>query len=828
MMRNGSQHCPDHSVLRNLGNCDLDDDGSQRPDEQLEQHIESCVRCQEFLQDLASAERETVTPLLKGVDRSDVDLDVNPLPEIEGFRLERELGRGGGSVVYLAEDLTTSRLIALKRIHVDAKSNEAERLRWLDEVRIAAKMEHHNVVRLYRVEETPECFLLVFEYVAGGTLRSWLDQPATPLQIAQFISVIASAVDQIHKRGVLHLDLKPSNILIDVSAGTTWDSIVPKVADFGIASSRQSQSTDAGRERQIRGTPSYMAPEQVLGDPTLLSPATDVYGLGGILFTLLTGVPPFCGETSTGVVRQVMDAEIDWGTSGLDKIPEGLRQMTERCLAKHPEDRYESCAHLALELQSWIVRQHSAGTHGIRFLIPAILLVLVLVLALNRPGSSPNGLKSSAEPSNAVVSGASIPLTINEWADEITRDAAAFGPDRAARLLESTRFHNRRVLSESPVSFEDCLRYGTLELRAAERFTEGLNKTMHAVAVDLLDTSVELLKKANELQPDDQVALTELIAARFMYGYLRDTSDVIVPQRRFEQFRRNGRILVDTAPLLNRLRDNRSRVFWAVSFIDYFRSLTWDFRWSRESTEAAMFETYELEFWDQLSDASESPDLWIRHGLFPSRVQDNDWPELSLGDWVLEENQLNLDQEKLFAFMGDQFWCMESSVGTEHSGGKFLDALSASSSQIILDNTLQFMEQQQIRDQDLLLDVLHGRLTSSITGISTYLRRQGLLDDAEVIQKAYLSLAEECVSRFPRNEHSYLCVCEAHLQAWKNALRRNDDESAIIALKASLSAAEKALEVAPDSPRARFQVADRIKRLTRFQKQDDHSQARTK
>jgi serine/threonine protein kinase len=358
--------CPDLSVLLQLllnDSTKAHSSADSIPEESLEQHIESCKTCQTVLQNAAFRERRTLAPLLDIRTRA-LNNDVGDSRgglnhEIPGFRIERELGRGGGAVVFLAEDLTTSRMVALKVIVTEPETNSEMRVQWLEEVRLAARIEHQNVVRLYHVEETAGYFVLVFEYVAGGTLQNWKKIPATPIQIARLIHTIALAVHQIHQQGILHLDLKPSNILIDASAGESWDSIQPKVSDFGISNWSHPNESKARGRKSGRGTPAYMAPEQVFGEPALLSPATDVYGLGGLLLTLLTGSPPFGGSSSIQIIREVIESPATVWDEQTRNLPEGLREITLRCLQKHPEHRYSTTKELADDLHDWITQNEA-------------------------------------------------------------------------------------------------------------------------------------------------------------------------------------------------------------------------------------------------------------------------------------------------------------------------------------------------------------------------------------------------------------------------------------------------------------------------------------
>ena len=219
-------------------------------------HIDQCRECQEFLNQRVQDGLETLTPhpaTLPGPET---------VPQIAGFTIEREFGRGAMGVVYLARRATPSRLVALKLLPGGRRAGPRERRQWLREAEAASLVRHPNIVTLYEVGEADDCFLLVLEYLPGGTLADRLCGPLMPMIAARLMETIARAVHHIHRHGQLHLDLKPSNILLDGDAGAGWETIIPKVSDFGIARTADPGTTDTGGVG-AGGTPPYMAPEQI-------------------------------------------------------------------------------------------------------------------------------------------------------------------------------------------------------------------------------------------------------------------------------------------------------------------------------------------------------------------------------------------------------------------------------------------------------------------------------------------------------------------------------------------------------------------------------------
>ncbi len=279
--------CPEPAELARLGRGA--DAGSCPPE--WSAHIEDCPRCRDFLDRCA----------VRGLDSFDASRTAGTmapgmLPSIDGFTIERELGRGAMGVVCLAHRDMPKRQVALKLLPGGRRAGSQERRQWLREAEAAAAVRHPHIVTLYEAIVTDDWFLLALEYVPGGTLGHRLTEPLLPRTAARMAEMIARAVHHIHRSGLLHLDLKPSNILLDGDGGAGWDGLVPKVTDFGIARAVDAAATDTGGAL-LGGTPSYMAPEQVTSPRIDMTAAADIHGMGAILYHMLTGRPPYQGAT---------------------------------------------------------------------------------------------------------------------------------------------------------------------------------------------------------------------------------------------------------------------------------------------------------------------------------------------------------------------------------------------------------------------------------------------------------------------------------------------------------------------------------------------------
>jgi predicted Ser/Thr protein kinase len=270
----------------------------------------------------------------------------NLYPQVQGYRIQRELGRGGMGVVYLAEQISLNRLVALKMLTVGAGSDEAE-ARIRQEAAALAKVAHPNIVSVYEVGQADGLTYFALEYLAGGSLADRIPTSAyTPKAAAELLRTLAIAMHAIHEQGLLHCDLKPANVLLS-EAGT------PKVADFGLARLMNDDQRQT-RTGTLRGTPCYMPPEQADGLFATFGPALDVYSLGGILYEMLTGRPPFLGATILETLDQVRGKDPVSIRALQPSVPLDLETICLKCLAKRPDQRYTTAAELAEELTRFL------------------------------------------------------------------------------------------------------------------------------------------------------------------------------------------------------------------------------------------------------------------------------------------------------------------------------------------------------------------------------------------------------------------------------------------------------------------------------------------
>jgi tetratricopeptide (TPR) repeat protein/predicted Ser/Thr protein kinase len=270
-----------------------------------------------------------------------------PAQTVAGYEILGVLGRGGMGVVYKARQQGLNRVVALKTLLAGAHGGADELARFRIEAEAVARLQHPNIVQVYEVSEREGQPYLAMEFVDGGGLDKKLDgTPQPPRQAAELMVALARAMHYAHQRGILHRDLKPANVLLTTD-GT------PKITDFGLAK-RLEQDKGQTRTGAIMGTPSYMAPEQAEGKTKHLGPAADVYSLGAVLYDLLTGRPPFRGETVLDTLEQVRTVEPVRPSRLQPRLPPDLETICLRCLAKEPGKRYGSAGELADDLDRYL------------------------------------------------------------------------------------------------------------------------------------------------------------------------------------------------------------------------------------------------------------------------------------------------------------------------------------------------------------------------------------------------------------------------------------------------------------------------------------------
>jgi len=272
---------------------------------------------------------------------------LHKMQRIGRFEVVKELGRGAMGAVHLARDPLIDRAVAIKTIAMPGLSDAecaAYSQRFFREAQAAGKLSHAGIVTIYDVgqDEASRQPYIVMEFIAGRSLADVLEEAAGPLPLAKalpWIRQVAHALSYAHAHGIVHRDVKPANIMIDVEGAA-------KLTDFGIARLRNTQLTTAG---DLLGTPAYMSPEQVEGKPT--DSRSDIFSLGILLYWTLTGKKPFDGENPGEVMFKIAYKDPAPASQFVAGLPSGVDHVLARALVKNPEQRYPDAKELALDLE---------------------------------------------------------------------------------------------------------------------------------------------------------------------------------------------------------------------------------------------------------------------------------------------------------------------------------------------------------------------------------------------------------------------------------------------------------------------------------------------
>ena len=366
------------------------------------------------------------------------------------YELLAEIARGGMGVVYRARQVSLKRVVALKMLLAGSFASRDFVQRFYREAAAVARLDHPNIVPVFEVGQHDGQHFFTMRLIEGQTLAQRLRGGTYPTRAAaDLISKVARAVHYAHQHGVLHRDLKPANILLDASGE-------PFVTDFGLAKLTEVDQA-LTRPEGIVGSPSYMAPEQAAGNVNELTTATDVYSLGVVLFEMLTGVPPFKGDSVVEVLHKIVHKEPVPPRTFDGRIERDLQTICLRCLEKKPQSRYPSAAELADDLDRWLRLEPISARavtsaerawkwvqrHPALAAVAAMLMLLIFAVAIASP--------------------------IALWHMEQLREAEVLQRSRADRERDSAE--RRRVEADTARQVAESRRLEAEQLRLVTEFS---------------------------------------------------------------------------------------------------------------------------------------------------------------------------------------------------------------------------------------------------------------------------------------------------------------------------------------------------------------------
>lgn len=264
------------------------------------------------------------------------------------YEIEDEIGRGGMGIVYRARHRVLQHAVALKVLHRAAGTPPDLVHRFVREARVIAHLDHPGIVRLREWGEDGELLWFAMDHVQGMDLDRYVEAiPCSPEDLALILESVARAVHAAHERGVVHRDLKPTNVRIDERGEV-------RVLDFGVARVLGEEGLNLTQTGQRVGTPRYMSPEQCLGAKSRVDRRSDVFSMGVILYELLAGRPPFEAESAFDLYRRIVEVDAAPLAQLRPELPEALVGIVAKAMAKRPEDRHASALDLAQALRGFL------------------------------------------------------------------------------------------------------------------------------------------------------------------------------------------------------------------------------------------------------------------------------------------------------------------------------------------------------------------------------------------------------------------------------------------------------------------------------------------
>lgn len=454
---------------------------------------------------------------------------INPSPDdpvkFGKFWIIGKVGQGGFGAVYLAVDSTLDCRRALKLPRPGIPVTAEYRASFLSEARLATRLDHPNIVQVHEAGEVGSMCYLAMTFCDGGTLADWLENrrgTVEPRLAARLVATLARAVQHAHDQGLLHRDLKPRNVLLfdhRSDAGPDELPCTPRICDFGLARLLEAPLRDSASSWWLPiGSPSYMAPEQSLGQLDLIGRPTDVFALGAILYELLVGNPPFQAPTDPETIVRLHSDDPIPPTHLRRNIPRSLEAITLMCLEKTPSSRYGTAQALADDLDSFLagrrvlartIPRRMGFSSAIKFMLVAVSLTGSVVLALVAGSNRIRSDRSRAE----------TPFRLT------TKDGIASPASRVARAGRKVNVttHNKylaRVLA--PNNRQDAQALSTENIITHDMILTGIPLIIHSLPQKYKSRCSSLMSN------DGRFVLFRSEAADLVHNDINNCSDIFI------------------------------------------------------------------------------------------------------------------------------------------------------------------------------------------------------------------------------------------------------------------------------------------------------------
>jgi serine/threonine protein kinase len=807
--------CPPAKTLASLGNGSMSNEMLKT----IQAHVETCANCKAVLKRLARDTEEAV------VSTAGPYYEIGPVPELPGFEIKGELGWGSMGVVYLARWIDSDRLVAVKILREGRKSSIRDRERWLRETRLIGRVpRHNNVVQLLLSGESNGCFYLVLELASGGNLKDRLTAPLPPRVAAELLEAIARAVDHIHGAGLLHLDLKPSNILLDGPPDASWDKVIPRITDFSIARLSEDPLATFSTVVSPRGTPAYMAPEQIRLDGEAIGPAADIHALGSTFYQMLCGHPPFLAASITETYNQVLTQEPVSPRRLVAGLPRDLETICLKCLEKDPSRRYPSAAALADDLRRWLdglgvqARPISTVQHIWRHArrrptVASLLLALNVTIILSLVGLFWLWRRSETQRGNSELARAVAEehyQTANHALNELLAvtlnsfDARIAGQFR--EVLETARRQQLALRKERQSDPEGVRRLATINRLLALAY---IDDARLAEARSLLFESIGLWESVLTPAPFHSKNVGELFMA---VGSLGNTLPIRDQPALSHAILARWNALVESS--LKLIPDDHEKSYFLYHVSLQRLGIADGYALHGELEEAQMLRDINWAWLHSLP-ASNLPgtvgDLCFiqNEGYYGSRPGLLDRLRIASGenDSTLE---LRLRIDATLAQLAARMHGWLPSFGNPTLDVKRKESPEQWADQVV--HTLEAQCSSMGRDPNSVPRLAYLMASHFATTTAAAKRRRSQLDDAYAIVEQELALADRIIASYPVEAKGYLLRSEGYVQKAKNGFAANDGTwTTNYAL--AYEAARQAVSLDPDSETARFTLQNRRERL---------------